>query len=485
MTEIRQAVLHSVLNKYAVQIISFVSIAVLARLLTPEEIGVYAVTSSLAFVATSLRTFGVGEYLMREKSIDVATVKTVVGVMIIMSWSLGVVFMVFAPQMASFYGEPDMQDLVRIISVPFFLAPFTSIPFSLLARSMRFDAIMRVDISGCLTRNVVSISLVLHGYSYYGLAWGALAGVIAELAMVTYYRPSVMSWIPSFHNIGKVFTAGFQISISNLCLMTSKNSNDLILGRLSTMGDVGIYSRGLGLIQFLNNIVIKAVGPVALPHLAKVRREGGDVAEAYLNAVALVGAVALPLFAVVSLSSHAMITALFGDQWSFSAELASILTIWAMFQTMHCFAKQALLTANQERLFLVKELQSLIVKAVLIIVSASYGLKAVAWAVALSGLIDFLVVSYLLKLALNIGVLQAISSFRSNLLVAASCWGVLEVVKTLIPLNEMNEWLTLAITGAFMVPVWLVSLKVTENRLWPFVSGVLRKLMAFMPARFR
>lgn len=251
------------------------------------------------------------------------------------------------------------------------------------------------------------------------------------------------------------------------------------------MGDVGIYSRGLGLIQFLNNIVIKAVGPVALPHLAKVRREGGDVAEAYLNAVALVGAVALPLFAVVSLSSHAMITALFGDQWSFSAELASILTIWAMFQTMHCFAKQALLTANQERLFLVKELQSLIVKAVLIIVSASYGLKAVAWAVALSGLIDFLVVSYLLKLALNIGVLQAISSFRSNLLVAASCWGVLEVVKTLIPLNEMNEWLTLAITGAFMVPVWLVSLKVTENRLWPFVSGVLRKLMAFMPARFR
>mgnify|MGYP003682977859 CR=1 FL=1 len=472
MTEIRRAIFYSVLNKYAVQLVSFVSIAILARLLTPAEIGVFAVASSLSFVATSLRTFGVGEYLMRERSISVETVKTVMGVMIVMSWGMGALFLFGSPWVAEFYGEPALTDVIRIISVPFFLAPFLSIPFSILSRSMKFDSIMKVELSGCLVRNIVSISLVLQGMSFYGLAWGTLAGVVAEFLMVTYYRPAVMSWLPSFQNFGRVFSAGAQISFSNLCLMISKNSNDLILGRLTTMNDVGIYSRGLGLIQFLNNIVIKAVGPVALPHLSKVKREGGDVAQAYLDSVSLVGAVALPLFAVVNLSAYAMITALFGDQWAFSAELASALSIWAIFQTLHCFAKQGLLTANQERLFLVKELQSLVLKVVLIVVAAPYGLNMVAWAVVASGLVDFLVVTGLMRLALDIKLGQFAKSVLPNLLVATSCWVVLQGVSWVIPLKSMNEWLALLVTGAFMVPVWLISLKLTGNKLWPHVAEI-------------
>ncbi|AUM13607.1 hypothetical protein Kalk_14775 [Ketobacter alkanivorans] len=476
MSEMRQAIFYSMLNKYSLQVISFISIAILARLLTPEEVGVFAVATSLAFVATSLRTFGVGEYLVRERSIDRQKVKTVVGVMVIMSWTLGLIFMVASPWIGDFYGQPDLGDLICIIAVPFFVAPFSTIPFSLLARSMKFDSILKIELAGCLVRNGVSIGLVLYDFSYYGLAWGTLAGVLMEFAMITLYRPAEMSWIPSFRNLGKVFSAGMQISLSNLFLLSSQNSNDLILGRLSTMNNVGIYSRGLGLILFLNDVVVKAVGPVALPHLAKVKREGGDVAEAYLNAVGLVGAVALPLFAVVSLSSLAMITALFGDQWAFSAQLSSILAIWIMFQSMHCFAKQALLTAGQERLFLVKELQSLVVKVGFIVAAVPYGLTWVAWAVALSGLIDFLVVSYLLKLALDIRFWPMLKHFFPNMLVAAACWTVLRLAGMVIPLDQMNAWLSLLITGALMVPVWLVSLRLTGNSLWPFVVSVFQHL---------
>lgn len=477
MTEMRQAVLYSLLNKYSLQVISFASIAILARLLTPEEVGVFAVATSLAFVATSLRTFGVGEYLVRERSIDREKVRTVVGVMVIMSWSLGGAFLLAAPWIADFYGQPDLSDLIRIISIPFFVAPFSTIPFSLLARSMRFDAILKIELVGSLVRNGASIGLVLCDFSYYGLAWGTMAGVLTEFAMITYFRPEAMGWIPSFKNIGKVFSAGVQISLANLCLLSSKNSNDLILGRLSTMGNVGIYSRGLGLILFLNDIVVKAVGPVALPHLARVRREGGDVASAYLNAVGLVGAVAIPLFAVVNLSSLSMITALFGDQWVFSAELSSILTIWAIFQSLHCFAKQALLTAGQERLFLIKELQSLVLKVALIVMAVPYGLSWVAWAVALSGMVDFLVTSLLIKLALDIGFLRMLKHFLPNLIVGAACWGVLKGVLVLTPLQQMNEWLSLFVTGLLMLPVWLIALKLTGNELWPFIAAGYQKVV--------
>src|SRR3990167_8120230 len=97
MSEVRNAIFYSALNKYLLQFISFISVVILSRLLTPEETGVFAVVSSLAFVATSLRSFGVSEYLTREKTIDTAIVRSVTGVMVLMSWSLGAIFLATAP----------------------------------------------------------------------------------------------------------------------------------------------------------------------------------------------------------------------------------------------------------------------------------------------------------------------------------------------------------------------------------------------------
>ncbi|HEX4940841.1 MAG TPA: oligosaccharide flippase family protein, partial [Candidatus Kapabacteria bacterium] len=70
MSEIRKAILYSVLNQYSLQIISFISVAVLARLLTPDQIGVFAVATSIAFLAIEIRSFGVSEFLVREKAVD-------------------------------------------------------------------------------------------------------------------------------------------------------------------------------------------------------------------------------------------------------------------------------------------------------------------------------------------------------------------------------------------------------------------------------
>jgi O-antigen/teichoic acid export membrane protein len=476
MSEVKKALIYSALNKYLLQLISFFTIVVLSRLLTPEETGTFAVVSSLAFVATSLRTFGVGEFLMREKAIDTQVVRSVTGVMVLMSWSLGAFFLGVAPWVAGFYSTPVLADLLMIASIPFFLSPMVSIPFSLLARSMSFDKILKVELCGSLARNGGSIGLVLLGYSYYGLAWGMAAGVFVQFLVISFYRPEYMDWLPSFRNMGRIFSAGMKISISNMFLMSSKNSNDLVLGRMASMGDVGIFSRGLGLVYFLNDMVVKAVGPVALPHLSKVKRDGGDVAQAYLKATALIGAVALPMFAVVTLTSHAMVVGLFGPQWVFSAELASILAIWAMTQCLHCFAKQGLLTVKRDTFFLIKEAQSFFVKILLIILVAPSGLVAVAWAVAVSGVIDLIVASYLLKLALGIKFREMLASYLPNFEVAGLCWISLYLLKSLVALDEMNEWLSLLITVLTMLPVWLFALKITHNPLWPYLVPVLRKL---------
>ena len=80
MSQVRQAIFFSLVNSYSLQAVSFVTVAVLARLLTPKEIGLFAVATSIAFLASSIRSLGVSEYLIREKEITAEQVKSVVGV---------------------------------------------------------------------------------------------------------------------------------------------------------------------------------------------------------------------------------------------------------------------------------------------------------------------------------------------------------------------------------------------------------------------
>src|SRR5690606_1931752 len=158
--------LFSVLNQHSLQAINIISIAILARLLAPEEIGVFSVATSIAFVATEIRSFGVGEYLIREKEINENKIRTVLGVMVIMSWGLAALLIGSAPWIGTFYKNADLTNLLWIISIPFFLAPHTAVPYALLARDMKFDALLKVNLLGSLVRNGCSITLAVYGFSY-------------------------------------------------------------------------------------------------------------------------------------------------------------------------------------------------------------------------------------------------------------------------------------------------------------------------------
>src|SRR5690606_13668449 len=211
--------------------------------------------------------------------------------------------------------------------------------------------------------------------------------------------------------LGHIFRVGMQISFSKFLNTTSQNASDLVLGRLATMKDVGLYSRGLGLIMFLHNSLVQAVGPVALPHLSQVHRSGGSVKDAYLSAIVLMGAFSLPLFAVVSLCAFSMITALFGDQWEYSARIAAILAFWEMLRSIHCFSVPALLATGHERLALWYETLSFVFKIVVLIAMAPRGLEMVAWGFVISGAVDFILATQIMRISVGLSVFSLLRPF--------------------------------------------------------------------------
>jgi len=133
---VRGALFLSFITQQSKLLVGFVSTVLIARLLTPAEIGVFAVASAVVMLAIEIRTLGVSQYLVREPELTDSKIRSALGVMMVVSWSLAMLVYMIAPAIAGFYDQTVLVDLFRILSITFVLAPFSTVPYSLMQRDM-------------------------------------------------------------------------------------------------------------------------------------------------------------------------------------------------------------------------------------------------------------------------------------------------------------------------------------------------------------
>ena len=122
---------------------------VIARVLTPAEIGVYSVTIVLLMFVSTVRDMGAGQYLVQEKELTTERIRAVWAVQLGLGLGLaGLVILVSYP-VSVFYGEPRMQNIMLVVALNYAINPFGSLTYAWLMREMRFEsvALMRFSAS--------------------------------------------------------------------------------------------------------------------------------------------------------------------------------------------------------------------------------------------------------------------------------------------------------------------------------------------------
>ncbi len=475
---LKLALLFSAIGEYSSQILGFVTIMIVARLLSPEEIGVYAVAGTASIIASQLSSFGVVQYIIRQNKIDEIEIRSVLGMTIIVSWGLGLLVILSAPYIAVFYDKPEIKTLLWILSISFFVVPFISLPFALWKRRMEFRQVAILTFIAQLVTSISVVSLVLLDFSYYGLAIGATIGIFSRLLVTIFLKPPGTVWIPKFTLVRDLLKFGFYISSANVLARFSEGIPDLVIGKISSMADVGYFSRGLGAVLFLNKIIVQGVSPVVLPHLADVKRSGGSVLDAYLRSVNLLLAFTLPVFAVVSAASYPMIFGLFGDQWDSAVPIASILSVWIMFASIHSFSSSAFIVSGDEKLMPASSLITSIFRLILILSAASHGLEMVAWAMVISGIIEFFIYTLALKKSIGLEINRMVIALLPNIFIAVMCWLTTKLIDYAILFEETNPYQSLAIIAMCLPIVWLFLLRVTKHEAWYLIWDILNKMIA-------
>jgi lipopolysaccharide exporter len=321
---VRAALFFSFAERYALIAINLASNLLIARLLTPGEIGVYSVSLAVMSIAQVLRDFGVASYLIQEKELDDEHIRTALGVTLALGLGLAVVVGLAAPAVAGFYAEPRMRELLWVCSLNFLLLPFSTISLALLRRRMAFKALAVVNLLATAAGAVASVGLSWAGFGPLGLALGtvvvsAVTGVAAWVAQGDrrLLRPGLSRW-------RQLIGFGTRSSVMGIVTSVSMDINDLAVGKLMGFTPVALLSRAQGLMNLFHRDLMGAVRNVAYPAYAAAARDQRPMEPIYIDSVTHVTVVAWPFYGFVALYGLETLRLLFGPQWDAAAPLVPI-----------------------------------------------------------------------------------------------------------------------------------------------------------------
>lgn len=381
MANVRRALLHSFVGGNAVTIIQIVATLAIARLLTPQDIGVYSVAAALVAIASVVRDFGVSPYLISARHVDRQTAKASFGLLLCVAGALAVATVSSAHIVAEFYGDRRVADILYLLALNFIITPLGAVTLALARRNMRFKAIAYVTFAGAAASAICSVSLSYLGWGPISLAWGGVAGSVVVFLCSIPLRPFPGLLWPTLRGATNIVHFGSKSAAAQIVAQLTQQSSDLILGRLQGLDAVAFFNKARSLPQYVHTVLNSVTGPVLLPWLAKGRRSDVPLHLSYSKAVEYTTGVSWPALAIVGVFAQVFTLILFGDQWERTADLAPYLCVAAAVASTYSICSFLYLSVERPGLDFTVQLIVLASRVFAILVSAEAGLDmvAIAW----------------------------------------------------------------------------------------------------------
>lgn len=428
MVSLRSAFFLSLLERSALVALSLGSSVILARLLKPEEIGIYSVSLAVLAVAQVLRDFGVGNFLIQESDLTEAHISTAYGVSLIVGIVLFLLVWLLAPYAADFYSEAAMVETIRISSLNFILLPFCTISLALLRRDMSYDRLVSVNLASAFGGFLVSVGLAHLDCGPNSMAIGAVFGNVITGLGAWLVRPDRELIRPTLTEWRKIVNFGGQSSLANVVTAISMNANDLVVGKVLGFHSVAIFSRAQGVMNIFHRDILSAVRNVAFPAFADFHRQGLAPELTHARFIVLLTAFAWPFYGLVSLYALEVVRFMFGGQWDEAVSLVPIFCLAGALFAVNSLIPQLLIAVGKIHIVTRAEVVLQPLRFFMIAAAAYFyrSVEACAVAYLISSMIALPVFTWALARVFPAHVLDFISGLLPSFLVA---------VVTLVPVS--------------------------------------------------
>lgn len=373
-------------------LVQILGVAVLARLLTPEDYGVVGMAMVVIGFAQIFKDAGLSAATVQAKEISHPQVSTLFWANIIVSLILAAVITASAPLVGRFYDRPELVAVLAALSLVFILGGITVQHQALLRRQMLFSAVAMAGVVGQVANYATAVIAALMGAGYWALVIGALVGELVSAAWILISCP----WVPSKPTRGAgsrtLLRIGGDMMAFNTLDYFAGNTDNILIGRFLGATPLGLYGKAYSLFKLPVSQIRHPMSAVALPALSALREQPERYAAYYRRFVETLALLTIPLAVYSMVEAEFIIRLLLGEQWMGVVTVFRLLAIGGIIEAVASTRGMILISCGLSREYVKLGAANAAVRVLAVVIGLQFGIEGVAGASAL-GIMAFFVPS--------------------------------------------------------------------------------------------
>ena len=355
--------------------------------------------------------------LIRSSTLGEVDYRTVFTFNFLGSIFLYLVLFVCSSFISSFFDEPRLTNILKVLGFVVIINSSGAIQSTLLTREMAFRKQAFIRVPAVIISSLVAVFLAIHDFGVWSLVYRRLLLSFLTMLLLIFHS----DWKPRFGFSAKSFKIHFNygvfLTVSGLLNTVFNYIYVIVIGKLFSTAQLGYYVRADSLKSIPVNNISSSLMTVSFPAMAKVKSDERRLRNVYLKLFQMVFFSLAPVMIFLIWAAKPLFILLFTEKWVLAVPYFQWLCIVGFLYPFNAYNLNLLKIKGKTKLFLRLE----IVKKVIILLGIFFTYK-----LGIEGLLYFQVGFALLALyinsfysgrLINLSIVKQLSHIRINFLI--------------------------------------------------------------------
>jgi PST family polysaccharide transporter len=310
-----------------VAVIQLLTILVLARLLSPEDYGLVGMVAAITAFAPLLVSLGTPDAVVRQARINEGEISALFWLSATVGCSATLMMAACGPLIARFYGEPRLIWIAEISALTFVVSAFYCQHNTLLRRAMKFKELAAVELVANLLSAGTAIGMALYGLQY----WALVLRPLLATFFIAFGVWALCPWVPGRPAISAgakgLLRQGLHIAGFAVTDYVGGSTDRIAIGYRSGPILLGYYQNATFIYENLSALLVVSAHNVVVASLSKAQNNRDELRRLWSKALLTLDFFAMPAYGVLAVVGQDLVVVLFGNKWSHSGVIISILAL--------------------------------------------------------------------------------------------------------------------------------------------------------------
>lgn len=361
------------------QVIQFTIGIIMARILMPSDYGLVGILYVYTAICATVTNGGFSAALIQNPARDESDYSTVFFFNMAVSVALALLLCALSPLIASFYHQPLLEGLTKVMALPMVINAFNLVQRTRLTIQLNFGLLAKIGVTAALVQGATGVAMAYNGFGVWSIAWAQVAGALTSCLLcwiLSGWKPSRGFSSAAFK---RMFGYGSKLLTSSLIDTVWNNIYPLIIGKFYTPASLGYFTRAHGYATLPSATITDVVSRVTFPILSEMQHDKEQLQKSYNQMLLLTAFFMFPLMIGIATLAEPLIRLMLTDKWIPCVPYLQILCVTMMLYPVHALNLTLLKVIGRSDLFLRLELWKKSLGVIVLIVTLPLGVEAMCW----------------------------------------------------------------------------------------------------------